>query len=332
MSNHAVLLFILLTLPFGKIKAQDAATLSSEASQLNKAGKYEAAIQKFKEVLKIGPDNINAKYQIAFCLYNTGRENEAIPYLEAVTISSKQAAVLSSSFALLGGIYDKQKNSQKSVTCYTRAIELDSLNQDLYYSRGLAYFRAQKYQQAETDAVRSVILNHSHSASFRLYALVSFHQNKRAAALLGLCHFLFLDPFGPFAQESYNNIQSILRGGNLKEESKAAATVPDQKSLALNAVISKAIASAKPENASKRALFSAQLASIFRNLDLSAPSSPDGFLSDKLIPLYSGIYSAGHTTAFAYYISQTWDAAAATWVRDHNEQVEQMKHFISSRM
>ncbi len=92
-------------------------------------------------------------------------------------------------------------------------------------------------------------LDLAHAGSQRMYALVTFHQNKRVNALMGFCNFLILEPQGPRSAEAYNNIQHILHGGVLKDASGRNTIIlspkGDQENETLNLSISMTVLSAQ---------------------------------------------------------------------------------------
>ena len=204
-----------------------------EGIRLNSEKNYSAAIEKYKEALAAEPDNAQANYQLAFSLNASGKGTEAIPYLNKVIKTGGD--LTGPAYELMGSIYDTAHQPQQAIDAYKEGIKLKPGYQPLYFNLGIAYFRAQKYADAELAAIEAIKLDPKHANSQRLYGLVTFHQNKRVPALMGLCSFLLLDPQGPRADEAYTNLQSLLKGGDLK------AAKADPETLLLNKTLSTAI-------------------------------------------------------------------------------------------
>lgn len=177
--------------------AQDARSLVKEGIELSNARNYTGAIEKYKAALTLEPDNASAAYQLAFALQASGKSQEALPYLQKVVQSNASAAVISSAYGLMGGIYDQLGQVKKGIESYRLGLQKDSANYYLRYGLGLAYFRSHQYADAEQSAIAALRLDAQQPGSWRLYALVTFHQNKRANALLGFCTYLWLEPAGP---------------------------------------------------------------------------------------------------------------------------------------
>lgn len=229
------LFIIALVLSTGLAHAQntDVNSIIKEGIKLNSEKNYSAAIEKYKEALAAEPDNAQANYQLAFSLAASGKGTEAVPYLNKVIKTGGD--LTGPAYELMGSIYDTARQPQQAIDAYKEGIKLKPGYQPLYFNLGIAYFRAQKYADAELAAIEAIKLDPKHANSQRLYGLVTFHQNKRVPALMGLCSFLLLDPEGPRADEAYTNLQSLLKGGDLK------AAKADPETLLLNKTLSTAV-------------------------------------------------------------------------------------------
>lgn len=181
--TRAIATIILTALGVLSAYAQDVRTLITEGNQMSANRDYSGAIEKYKSALVAEPNNITAKYQLGFALNAAGKGQEAIPYLEDAAKNGNTGAVRSSAFGLLGSIYDRANQPKLAIPSYMEAIKLDSANYALHYGLGLAYFRDHQYDDAERAAVKALSLDRSAAPSMRLYALVTFHQNKRASTL-----------------------------------------------------------------------------------------------------------------------------------------------------
>lgn len=159
----------------------DVGALIKEGIELNNARNFAGAIEKYKQALAADPENAQATYQIAFSLFSSGKGTDGISYLDKVVKTSNNFT--GSAYELLGSIYDAAKQPQQAIDAYKAGIKIKPDYQPLYFNMGLAYFRATKYADAELAAIEAIKLDPKHANSQRLYALVCFHQNKRAPAL-----------------------------------------------------------------------------------------------------------------------------------------------------
>lgn len=303
--------------------AQDARALVNEGISLNNARQYAGAIEKYKAALQLEPGNTNANYQMAFSLKAMGKAADAMPYLQKVVTADASPAVMASAYSLMGNIYEQTAQLQKAIDSYRQAVNADTANYSHHYNLGLAYFRARQYNQAEKSALSALTIEPKHQESIRLYALVTFHQNKRAPALLALCRYLSLAPTDPSSAEAYGNMQSILKGGTLKTEPGAKAPVADSRNRELNQAITAAVNTVdKRKYTAAATLLSSQLSAVFMRLGpLTEKQTRNDAFFTTLAARYYKLAQTDSMPAFANFISQSVDKAAAAWVKTHGDMV-----------
>lgn len=327
--KKVVLLILMLTFSFAG-QSQDIKSLITEGNRLNASGDFKGAINQYESALAIEPNNITVKYNLAFSLEAAGRGRESVPYLEDVVKSDASKTIITSSYQLLGGIYDQQGLTRQSIDSYLNGLRIAPADHHLLYGLGLVYFRSRRYDEAEKAAVKAFASDREHPATIRLYSLVSFHQNKRAQALLGLCTFLLLEPRGPHAEEAYNNIQSILRGGTLKQEPGIKLPKLDSEAIAFNQIIRSAVQIAANKPVKKPDLFTEQLQTIFSMMgEYSEKQQKSSFFTTEIVPFFHKLSQSPDLITYSYYIRQKTDKNAATWLTAHHQQTEQLKDWIA---
>ena len=262
----------------------------------------------------IDPENNNANYQKALSLYQSGAAADGIPYLE--NILKTNSTIKPAAYDLLGNIYDKLQQPDKAITAYHEGIKLDPNYKNLRFNLGLAYFRIKKYADAEQCAIEAIKLDTKHANSQRLYGLVAFHQNKRVNALLAFCSFILLDPNNAKATEARTNIQSILKGGELKAGQGTPTT--DKTALALNNKLTAIIAAGKTKKIAGNALLEYQLKSIFIMAGEHAAKKADKDFFDKYFAEYFyQLALRGNMGAFTKLISvDSKDIGLFDWVKN----------------
>lgn len=280
--------------------AQDARFLIKDGIALTNQQHYTEAIEKYKAALVLEPENASANYQMGFALNASGKGLDALPYLQKAVSSNASPVIVSSAYTLMGSIYDQSGQAQRAIASYLQGIHVDSTSFDLRYNLGLAYFRSKQYAEAEQSAVAALKIDLQNAPAMRLYALVAFHQNKRAAALLGLCTFLELEPNGPHAAEANNNIQHIIQGGALKPEPGAKMAAINADVNAYNQAITKALADvSKRKHASAAVEFTDQLQAMFTAIGQIAEKQPANDLFHQQALHYYQMAQSGGVPAFA---------------------------------
>jgi len=258
--------------------------LINEGNKLQGQKKYDEAIAKFNEALKIDPENANAEYELAYALFANKKGLEGIPYLEKVVKSTHKGLIVAA-YSLMGTIYDEAHQPQKAIDAFNEGIKLAPGHPQIYYNQGLAYFRNQQYAEAELDAIEAIKHDPKNASNQRLYALVTFHQNKRVNALLGFCSFLLIEPTGPRATEAYTNIQSILKGGVLKDD-KGNVPKEDKESAAMNAGLTAIVAAGQAKKLLATDLLEYELKGIFTQTGQASEKKTDKTFFDKFFADY----------------------------------------------
>lgn len=309
--------------------------LIKQGELLHSQGKYDEAIAKFNEVLKADPENATANYELAFSLYASKRGTAGIPYLEKV-VKSDHPGLLVGAYSMLGSIYDQDHQPQKAVEAFNQGIKLGPNFPQIYYNLGLAYFRNQQYAEAETAAIEAIKHDPKNAGSQRLYALVTFHQNKRVNALMGFCSFILLEPNTPRSTEAYNNIQHILQGGILKDNNGkaiiAASTKDDQETAVLNSGISTVTLAAKNKKLTGTGLLEYELKNIFILAGQLAEKKADKSFFDKFFADYFyKLAQSDHIPAFAYMVSSTVNKEeGAKWEKENTQQMNSIGDWLKS--
>jgi tetratricopeptide (TPR) repeat protein len=314
---------------------ESANDLVKQGMALHNQHKYTEAADKFTEALKADTANAYAHYQFAFSLYAQKKPDEAIPHLQKATVS-ENTNISAGAYALLAGIYDEANDSKKAISMYREVIKVNPNYPQVYYNFGLTYFRNQQYQAAEACAIEAIARSPKHAGSHRLYALVNFHLNKRANALLGLCSFLMLEPTGVRATEAYANIQHIMQGGVLTAETKkdttmAIATADEKEMKTLNLGIQLATGSAKTKNLTGADLLEYQLKNIFAFAgDVSQKKTDKSFFDNFFVVYFYKLSQSNHMPAFAHTIALINDPKESVWIQTHQAEINTLADWVKA--
>jgi len=318
------------------VVAQDKGSISDlikEGVQLNDQGKYAEAIAKYNEALKLDPENAQANYEMAFSLLSSGKGNDGIPYVEKAIKTSMSPNLTAACYDMLGSIYDNDHQTQKAIEAYKNGIQVNPKYQRLYYNLGLTYFRNKQFAEAEANAIEAIKLDPKHASSLRMYALVTFHQNKRVNALMGFCSFLLLNPQGPQAAEAFGNIQHILQGGVLKDASGKNTIIlspkGNQKNEAMNLAISMAALTGKNKKLTGMDLLEYELKSIFTIA--GEVSEKKDFFDKFFADYFCKLAKSNNMPAFARLVSLSTNKDANTkWMSEHEDQVKALDNWVAN--
>jgi len=305
-------------------------SLVKQGELLHSQGKYDESIAKFTEALKADPEDAAANYGIAFTLYSAKRPLEGIPYLEKV-VKSPHPGLVVGAYSLMGSIYDENHQSPKAIEMFNQVIKLAPNYPQAYYNLGLAYSRNQQYAEAETAAIEAIKREPKSAGIQRLYALAAFHQNKRMNALMAFCSFLLIEPSGPRAAEALNNIQSILKGGVLKD---AGGNIPktDPETNALNTDIQKITAAAPAKKLQGTDLLEYELKTIITTEGQSAEKKTSKSFFDNFFAQYLyKLSQSDNMPAFLHIVSIAANKDEYTrWAGENQQKVDGLKDWVKN--
>lgn len=307
---------LLIIMATGISRAQDAGSLIKEGQQLSAQKKYTEATEKYKSALTIEPENTRANYELAFTLFASGKGTEGIPYIEKAIKGNSSVQLTAASYSLLGSIYGNANQFLKAIAAYKNGIKTDSTNQRIYYNLGIVQYRSKQYPDAEQSFISAIKRDSADAGSVRMYALATFHQNKRADALLGFSRFLQLEPNSARSKEAFGNLQNILQRGTLQAEAgyQPTATVKAE-AFAQNKAITKILAGFMTRKyASPTALLTAQLKELFTAFGSKY----------KFADYYYKLSQTDNLPTFARVISQSSFPENAKWIQDNAAKVGEL--------
>ncbi|MET3977662.1 tetratricopeptide (TPR) repeat protein [Mucilaginibacter sp. UYP25] len=317
---------ILFLTAFTSTSAQDAASLTKEGQQLYRQKQYAAAIEKYKNALVTEPANARANYEMALTLFSGGNGPDGIPFLETAIKTNASNTLTAASYSLMGSIYGNAKQLPKAIEAYKNGLKTDSTNQRIYYNLGIVQYRSKLYPDAEQSFIGAIKRDSMDAGSTRMYALVTFHENKRADAVLGFCRFLQLEPNSTRSKEAFGNLQNMLQRGTLEAEVGYIPTATTKaEAFAQNKTITKALAGFMTRKyASPTALLTAQLKELFAAFAITPGKQY------KYAQFFYKLSQTDNFDTFVRVISQTALPENAAWVKDNADKVMALDSWAKS--
>ena len=336
--HKAIFCFAFLTMSLAATAQDnnDIQELIKQGVALNDQGKYAEAIEKYNQALKIDSSSTKANYELAFSLFASGKGIDAIPFAEKTIKGSSSPTLTAASYDLLGSIYDQDHQPGKAVEAYRAGIKIKPDYQRLHYNLGLAYFRNKQYVEAEASAIEAIKLDPKHAGSQRMYALVTFHQNKRVCALLGFCSFLLLEPQGPRSAEAFTNIQHILQGGVIKDAGGGntiqLSPKDNEETQTLNLAISMTALAAQKQKLTGMALLEFEFKHIFAITgELSEKKTDKSFFDKFYADFFYKLSQTNNMPAFTRLMSLTANREENTkWMAENDAQVKALDSWVAA--
>jgi len=217
---------------------------------------------------------------------------------------------------------------EDAIAKYNDALKLDASYPQGYYNLGLAYFGAKKYAEAETAAIEALKRAPKNAGNHRLYALVTFHQNKRGNALLGFASFLLLEPNSARSAEAVTNMQSILRGGVLKNGVAGSISTDEA---TLNGVITRTVAEGQAKKLTGTNLLEYELTHIFISSAIFQKKISYSFFDTFYAIYLSELAQSGNMPAFAHIVAQYINKDEnAKWLAANPDKVDALNKWVQA--
>ncbi len=167
-------------------KTQKASALRKEGMTLHDQGKFEEAIKKYDEALKILPYDAILTYEKAYSLTAMGNKNEAKEQLENLFKQGKTDDALSMPYMLYANLLDNDGKAMQALEAFDKALEYVSPSdvagiQLINYNKALTLYNlkdedkakiANRTQQIFNHLYNSIKCNPTHPASFGLYGRI----------------------------------------------------------------------------------------------------------------------------------------------------------------
>jgi tetratricopeptide (TPR) repeat protein len=324
-----MLVMSVLTTRLSAQNKDDSKSLVKQGIVLNDAGKYPEAIEKYKQALVADPDNLQADYELAFTLYNAGKGQQSIPYLETII---KSNGAKSETYDLLGSIYDDSNEPDKAIEAYSNGIADNPNYERLHFNIGISYYRQRKYAKAESAEVDAIKLDQKHASSQRIYAMVNYDEGKRICALMAWCSFLLLEPQTERSAEAFRNIKKVLNYGITKKDSthtniNISTADIGSTNFALSLTILAATEGKK--NLSSVDSLTLQLTSIFKSAHEYTESTKDVFFANFYAKFFAQLADSGNMEAFVRLISlSAYKAETLAWVKDNGGKLSDLDLWV----
>ena len=123
-------------------KLEKAETLCKEGVALHDQGKFEEAIKKYDEALKVKPDYYLAMTEKAYSLYSMDKKSDAKKLIEKIIKKQPTDFDISHSYLMYANIVDDEGDQLKALEIYDKALEVvDAANtemmQQIYYNKAV---------------------------------------------------------------------------------------------------------------------------------------------------------------------------------------------------
>ncbi len=160
------------------------------------AGKYEEAVQAYKDAIVKEPEEPIYENNLGICYTKLGKFPEAIEAFKAMLKIRPSSYPANRS---LGELYGLQKNYQEALPYFAKATEVSPDDPEAFYNLGACLMNTQDYERAAAAFTKSTELKPGYAAAYYQLGMISVNQNKKEEAIRNLEKFLELAPDDPNA-------------------------------------------------------------------------------------------------------------------------------------
>lgn len=317
--------------------ATEVRALVREGTELHDAGRYDEAVAKYQQALKLEPGSSLAKYELAMTYHRMGRNDDAARLCKELLANPKDA--IGEVYVTYGNVLDDQKKPKEAIRVYQQGIKQFPDEEMLYFNLGIAQSGQGQRDDAIASLQRAVRLRPQHASAHLYLGLLTAEAGNRVPAILELGRFLALEPQGKRASTNLPRFERLMQGGaektgpnditiNVSRQAlDAAKKGKGEDNFGQTELMLSTLAALDYDDKNKdktpAALLVEKLNSLIGNLAEKGSGSHKGFAWDYYVPYYLEMKRKDFVPAFTYLIcsAHTDQPDVQQWLDAHTSEV-----------
>ncbi len=309
--------------------------LVSQGIELHDAGKYNEAITKYNEALKIDKNSTLANYELSYTYFVTQQYHQAIKY--STKALKQKSDHQHESYVILGSCFDIIGKPDKAIKIYEDGLTVFPNSNLLNYNLALTCYNQQDYDKAEAAAIKAIEAKPSHGSSHILLAATMKEKGQRVQSILPLYYFLMLEPNSNRSLSNFNSLINQLGQGVEKKDEKninvnIAITDESNNEFSAAEMMISLLAASKytEENKDKNDLefFNEINKGVFGILgELKKDNS--GLWWDLYVNTFYNLLQSENCEAYSYYISQSANNEIVNnWISENPDKMQKLQEWL----
>lgn len=301
----------------------EADRLILEGAQLHDQKKYEEAISKYQQALKLNPNSISALYEIALSYLQMEDYDNAVKYSSQV-IKLGFKPMLIDAYTVKGTALANSNRLDEAIKMFAGALEETGDNYLLNYNLGLAYYNHGDKKLAHSYIRKAINLDPTHADAFLIYAYVLSDLDMWIQSVYSYQFFLLQEPNTERSAKAFKQMFKLLTDVSVNEIN-ASDTKLGLASMYAELVRLKANVSTEQE---KYTYFRDASVLIFSKMDSILKENnfkQKGIFWDFFVPIFSELIYSGHFDTYTRYISACYFLDSANWWEKHEIEVHDFK-------
>lgn len=308
-----------------------------EGVVLHDNGEYDKAIETYKKALKINPNSALVNYEIALSYFSKKDYKKSIKHSDKV-IDLNDELVLQA-YLSKGSSLDMMNKTKESIKVFEKAIESTAGHYLLDYNLALNYYKTNKFDKAETNAINALQKNSNHPSSHLMLANIHQQKGNRVQTLLSAHYFLFLEPNSERSLQVLDLIHENMKRGvskDVKKDKTINILVSDNGSQRFSAaelmlsLMEASNSSEENSNKSQEELFEENTKNFFSVLgELNEVETRD-IWNSFYIPFFHDLSKSNNIQTYCKYITQAKNQNSRLWLESNPDMLDQFDKWLQN--
>lgn len=222
-----LLLILFPVLSFSQNK-NEAKVKVNEGIVLHDEGKYNDALDKYEEALKLDKNNLIAISEKAMTLEALKKYDEAIELCKlAINIYPKED--IKTIYITYGNSLDHSKRTKDALKIYDEGIKKYPNYYQLYFNKAITLVNDKQIEKSLELFQKSATLNPNHLGS--LNALAALNRDKRIISILASLRYLSIDNKTSRAKGNLNSVIDLMQKGVTQTDDKSITLAIDPQAM-----------------------------------------------------------------------------------------------------
>ncbi|MEQ8881573.1 MAG: tetratricopeptide repeat protein [Cyclobacteriaceae bacterium] len=305
-----------------------------EGIQYHDAGDYRSALEAYQHALYLNPRSSLANYEMAMTYSVINEYDSALKYADIVIELNDNSLI--PAYIVKGNTLDDLGHPHKAIKTYKTGLRRVGKHHLLYYNMALTHFTLKDHKSTEKALVKAIKNNPTHGSSHLLLGQLLFTRDQPVQSLLALYYFLLLEPntnrsAGAYqlvstqltgsAERDGNNINILVPASKNKKEDFSAAALMLSMFGAMNL-------SDENKDQTPEEQFVTNTKSFFTILGELKGKKKRGLWWKFYVPFFYDLARTDHLETYCYYISQSSNQNAITWLDSHIDRIEALDQWL----
>lgn len=305
-----------------------------EGVQYHDAGDYRSALEAYQHALYLNPKSSLANYEIAMTYSVLNEHDSALKYTDIV-IGLNESSLIPA-YIVKGNSLDALGKPEEAISTYKKALRRVGKHYLLYYNMGLTYFTLKDHESAKEALIDGIRNNPTHNSSHLLLGQLMYIMDQPVQSLLALYYFLLMEPNSNRSPGAYQLVTSQLTGNAEREGNNINVIVPvtnDKKEDFSAAAMMLSMFGAlnlsdENKDQTPEEQFISNTRSFFKILGELKTKKNKGLWWDFYIPFFYDLALSDHLETYCYYISQSDNQNAITWLDSNIERIQALDQWL----